>query len=346
MNTIDNDVQAYITNAGSATASAGDNRSEHHRELHHYRHLDGGLHRRRRQCRHHRAGPQRRRRRGDQRHPRRGPGLRDQHQPRQLRDDRLEHDGHLDHHGDDTRHRRLAQLRHFDRRCRLDRRRGGDQPDRLRHAAATATPVAINAYVLNSSVKAGGAYTIKATADETIKATTAAGSVAVAATSGGTSVAVSGSGVFVENKIADTVLAYHDGGTTTAGINAPSVSISAGDTSTITATAAAASLAASFGKTGVSISIGLSLATNQIDNDVEAYIANAVTPVAPATTGVTTTVGGISVMSTESATINGDLGGGVAGRGRRPGDGRGDQRGGRRGDQRHPGQGQRLRLGQ
>ena len=165
------------------------------------------------------------------------------------------------------------------------------------------TPFAIKAYVLNSSVSAGGAYTIKANSNETIKATTAAGSVAVAATSGGTSVGVSGSGVFVENKIADTVLAYHDGGTTTAGINAPSVSISASDTSTITATAAAVSLAASFGNNSVAVSIGVSLATNQIDNDVEAFIANAVTPVAPATAGVTTTVGGISVMSTESAHI-------------------------------------------
>ena len=170
--------------------------------------------------------------------------------------------------------------------------------------SGNSTPVPIEAYVLNSSVDSGGAYTVTAVSSETIMATTAAGSVAVAASSGSTGVGVSGSGVYVENEIADTVLAYDDGGTSTAGIIAPSISVSASDTSKITATAAAASLAASFGNTGVSISIGLSLATNQINDDVEAYIANAVTPVAPASIGVTTTSGGISLLSNENETIN------------------------------------------
>ena len=73
-------------------------------------------------------------------------------------------------------------------------------------SSGNSTPVPIEAYVLNSSVDSAAGYTITATANETIMATTAAGSVAVAASSGGTSVGVSGSGVYVENEIADTVL--------------------------------------------------------------------------------------------------------------------------------------------
>ena len=269
-----------------------------------------------------------------------------QHQPRQLRDDQLERDGHLDHHGAGARRLRLAQLRHFERHCRLDRRRGGGKPDRLRHqrqqpplspsrptssipASTQAAPTPSRPLLARRSWRPRPPGRWRSRRPPAAPAS-----------------AVSGSGVFVENEIADTVLAYDDGGTSTAGIIAPSISISASDTSKITATAAAASLAASFGNTGVSISIGLSLATNQINNDVEAYIANAVTPVAPASTRRHHHVGGISVMSTENATINATIGSGVAGRGRRPGDRRGDQRGGRRGDQRHPGQGQRVRLRQ
>ena len=83
-----------------------------------------------------------------------------------------------------------------------------------------------------------------------------------------------------------------------AGVHATSVSFSATDSSSITANAAAASLAASLaGGTAVSVAIGISVALNQIDNDVEAYIANA-------TTGVTTTSGGISLTSMEDATID------------------------------------------
>src|SRR5262249_11918582 len=82
------------------------------------------------------------------------------------------------------------------------------------------------------------------------------------------------------------------------GVHAKSVNFSSTDTSSITANAAAASLAVSLaGGTAVSVSIGISIALNQIDNDVEAYIANA-------TTGVFTTSAGITVSSKEDATIN------------------------------------------
>ena len=172
--------------------------------------------------------------------------------------------------------------------------------------SGTYLPLQVEAYALSTSIQAMGAYTLTATSAQTIMATTVAGSVAVAGGTG-VGVAASGSGVFTENEMAADVEAYHDGGATTgAGIHAASVSISASDTSQITSTAAAVSLAAALsGGVSVAISLGLSLATNQIDNDVEAYIANAVTPVLGSDiAGVTTTSGGISVASTESAVIN------------------------------------------
>ena len=65
----------------------------------------------------------------------------------------------------------------------------------------------------------------------------------------------------------------------------------ADDSSSINAVAGAGSLAASFGeKVGVAASIGLSLAFNDIGNDVDASIRNA-------DEGVTTTAGGVTVSA-------------------------------------------------
>ena len=67
--------------------------------------------------------------------------------------------------------------------------------------------------------------------------------------------------------------------------------------SQITSIATAVSLAAALsGEVSVAVSLGLSLATNEIDNNVAAYIANA-------GHGVTTTSGGISLTAIENAKI-------------------------------------------
>lgn len=105
---------------------------------------------------------------------------------------------------------------------------------------------------------------------------------AVAISGGGTTQAgavFAGAGVYTENKVNTLVKAYIDGdgaNTTTDGITAASVSLSADDSSVVNAIAGAASVAASFGGTaGVSVAIGLALAFNEVSNDVSAYIANA-----------------------------------------------------------------------
>ena len=168
-----------------------------------------------------------------------------------------------------------------------------------RQINVSSAPLTVEAYVANSGVSAATTYTLTADSNQTINALVLALSAAVA---GGTGIGVSvaGSGVYTGNVISTDVQAYQDGDGSGpgAGVHATSVSFGATDSSSITANAAAASLAASLaGGTAVSVAIGISVALNQIDNDVEAYIANA-------TTGVTTTSGGISLTSTENATID------------------------------------------
>src|SRR5262249_2158452 len=162
------------------------------------------------------------------------------------------------------------------------------------HLDGSSAPAQVRAYLDNTSVSPGGDLKLDAeTTGMQINATVVAG---VAAVTVGTSNAFGIGGA--------------RGGSahrTTPRVRAPllrrppssaaRVSLSASDTSTITATAAAVSLAASFGNNGFAVSIGLGLATNNIDNTVQAYIANV-------SQGVTTTSGGISVKSTENATIN------------------------------------------
>ena len=154
------------------------------------------------------------------------------------------------------------------------------------------------AYLSGSSVKAVGDITVTAVSGQSIKAGVGAGSAGV---SGGSKVgvALSGAGVSNENSIAATVQAYISGDGTgpNAGISGRSVTLTATDASNIVAVAGAASLAASFGSdAGISLSIGVSLARNNVGNDVQAYIINA-------NDGITTTSGTVSLVASESASI-------------------------------------------
>ncbi|MBC8509085.1 MAG: tandem-95 repeat protein, partial [Chloroflexi bacterium] len=132
-------------------------------------------------------------------------------------------------------------------------------------------PNKVQAYLKNTNLDAVGNITQAAIAEQTIEALVIAGSAAI---SGGIAgVAVSGSGVIVENKIATLVKSYIEG-TGTETINAAQVMLTADDNSTITATAGAASVAASFGLGGGSVSIGVSAARNVISNEVDVSIQN------------------------------------------------------------------------
>ena len=165
-----------------------------------------------------------------------------------------------------------------------------------RREDGTAAPSEVEAYIQNTGVATSGQLSATALGSETINATVVAGSAAV---SGGSSagIGLSGAGVSVDNEVEVDIKSFinGDGGT---GITVGNLVLTATDQSTVTALAGAASLAASFaGEVGVSASIGVSLAKNSINDDVEAYVSN--TPI-----GLTTTVGGIDVEAKTTATID------------------------------------------
>ena len=150
----------------------------------------------------------------------------------------------------------------------------------------------VQAYIANSSVWAADALTIDAKASESIDAIVVAVAVGVGAGSSA-GVAVSVSGSYSENKIKTDVKAYIDGGANTAtdGIHARRAALYAEDSSGINAIAGAASLAAGFGSTaGVAVAVGLSLAFNEVSNNVEAYISGM-------DEGVTTSSGSITISA-------------------------------------------------
>lgn len=154
---------------------------------------------------------------------------------------------------------------------------------------------AVLAYLLDSSVVAGGAVTADAISDQTIDATVFAGSVAIAGglVGGG----LSGAGACAENRIATLVQASIQGDKDGKGITAVNIGLNAEDTSEIESFTGAVSIAASGGLVGISLSIGVGVAFNEIDNDVAAFVKDA-------DAGVTGTVGDITIAASEDATID------------------------------------------
>jgi len=139
------------------------------------------------------------------------------------------------------------------------------------------TPVRVRAIIDQSDVTAIGALTVSATADAKINASSFAGSVAVAA--GSTGVALSGSGVFVQNQIDIFTSATISGqyGATPAGqaaVKAASITVQASSLSEIKAYGGAASVAVALGSTGVAVSIGASIVENRIGGSTSAGITD------------------------------------------------------------------------
>src|SRR5258706_476535 len=180
----------------------------------------------------------------------------------------------------------------------------------------TSAPAEIQAYVRGSSIQAD-ALTLSATAHETINATVLAGSVAIGG-GGGVGIGASGSGVETTTRIASHVKAFIDGDGAN-GIHAGQISVTELDSSSISADAGAISVPASCGGgAGVSTSVGVALAYNEIANQVEAYVldadqveatAGAVTLSAHDTGSITARTGAASLSAA------GGGGGGIAGGG-------------------------------
>ncbi|MCY2998440.1 MAG: LEPR-XLL domain-containing protein, partial [Planctomycetota bacterium] len=146
-------------------------------------------------------------------------------------------------------------------------------------SSITSPTTEVKAYASDSGMILSGGLDIHANDAAQINALVFAGSVAVAI-GGQVGVGASGAGVSGINKISTDVQAYIDGDNRAnatseeSGIQATSVAIQATDSTRIDALAGAVSVAAAFGKIGVAISVGASLATNAIDINTFAYISD------------------------------------------------------------------------
>jgi hypothetical protein len=193
----------------------------------------------------------------------------------------------------------------------------------------------VKAYIDSSKVTSAGAVTLAASETATISALTIGGAVAVGAGGGnGVGVAVAGAGssntvkndveAYIKNSN-DSVSANIQGVTAQAG----AVSLTATDTSTVTANGGGVGVAVGGGGgNGVGVTVGISVAINDIENKVWAYIDNS----------TVTAAGGVSASATEGGTITAlTIGGAVAvgGGGRRWRGRRRRGRGGQRFHQHH-----------
>ena len=177
----------------------------------------------------------------------------------------------------------------------------------------------VDAWLENSSIHAAGAITVDALGSQVVEARVDADAVSVGFSAGqdsklskgvfgvvkefilGESPAASGlavGGVFTINDIKSEVKAWIDGtGTTgTTGITAPSIQVTATDTSQIDAESEAVAVAVTLSvTTGSATSIGVGYSSNLVDTDTAAYVINA---------GDVDTAGGdIVITATDSRTI-------------------------------------------
>ncbi|MCP4886096.1 MAG: hypothetical protein GY904_05735, partial [Planctomycetaceae bacterium] len=145
-------------------------------------------------------------------------------------------------------------------------------------ASLGSDPSETRARIVETAIHASKALTIDAVGNQLIDAVVFAGSAAVAK-SKDKAIAFSAAGVYVENRVQGLIDASIQGdgsNVTRDGITASSIHLFATDTSVINAIAAAASIAASFApsNTGVAVGVGLSLAFNEVNNAVSAYVVN------------------------------------------------------------------------
>jgi hypothetical protein len=157
------------------------------------------------------------------------------------------------------------------------------------------------AYVDQSKIDAAQSLTLSAMGKQNIDAIVLAGSVA-AAKGGVAGIGVSAAGAVAINKIGSHIAAYLNGPSSSLTnvyqtvIDARSISLSAHDMSTISTVAGAASIAAALGgKAGVAVSVGVAVASNEIQNKVEAYINRS---------DVATLTGDISLNAKTGGAIN------------------------------------------
>ncbi len=159
------------------------------------------------------------------------------------------------------------------------------------------------AYVSGSTLSSAGDVNVTAIAMPTIEALTIGVAVAVAVSDQAGGVAGSGAGAGSGDIVQNSVLAYIDNSVVTT--SAGAIDVSATDNAYILTIAGALGVGVAVGTTyGIGASIGISVAINDIQDNVSAYIDNS---------AVTATDGDVSLTATESATIDAWTIGGAVG---------------------------------
>ncbi|MBD2520359.1 hypothetical protein H6G93_36565, partial [Nostoc sp. FACHB-973] len=157
----------------------------------------------------------------------------------------------------------------------------------------------ISAYIDNATANAGGNLNVTASSTSTIDAFAIGAAVAGSYTSKGLGVTLTGAGAGSSNWVDNSITAYISDVSSTKPVstsNGGSITISASDASEITADAGGYSVGLSLGSSALSgnLSIGVSIANNDIGNTVQAYIDNA----------TVSSAGGINITAIATDTID------------------------------------------
>ncbi len=154
----------------------------------------------------------------------------------------------------------------------------------------------VNAYIKNSKVTATGhSVTVNATESATIDAFTIGGAVAVGVSEGFLGVGVAAAGAGSGNTVSNNVYANISGNSTVKTLNAGDVIVTATDSSSIEAIAGGLAVGIGIGLelAGLGASLGVAAASNNIENNVKAYVDSS----------VVTSAGMVQIAATEQASI-------------------------------------------
>ncbi len=154
----------------------------------------------------------------------------------------------------------------------------------------------VTAFISDAVVEADSNLSVSAISNATIDAFALGAAVSGTYSSSGIGISLAGAGAGTENKISNSISAYIADDSDVKTNNSGAIAITAQDNSQVTADAGGYALSLKFGN-GIangSASVGVSMADNDIENTVEAYISDA----------VVTSATGIDITATATGTID------------------------------------------
>jgi hypothetical protein len=163
----------------------------------------------------------------------------------------------------------------------------------------TKDPAHVEATIRNSEVTAAGEVILVATSNATIDSEVTTSATSINASLGGSTAISIGANVAL-NKVSTDAAARIEGGSVVESLGGD-IGLSAADTSTIGADVDAPTLGVALGSgSTIPVTVGLSVARNEIDNDVEASIQGSGSAAAP----VRANAGALELSATQDATID------------------------------------------